>query len=57
MSTGYQIKNQNGLYFLTFQVVNWVDVFSREVYGYIRHYSCLSRFPKVHVMSLPAKTL
>ncbi|WP_016775607.1 REP-associated tyrosine transposase [Anaerophaga thermohalophila] len=32
MSTGYQIKDQKGLYFLTFQVVNWVDIFSRDVY-------------------------
>ncbi len=30
MSTGYQIKDQNGLYFLTFQVVNWVDIFSLD---------------------------
>jgi hypothetical protein len=30
MSSGYQIKDQNGLYFLTFQVVNWGDVFSRD---------------------------
>lgn len=32
MTTGYQIKDQNGLYFLTFQVVNWVDIFSRDIY-------------------------
>jgi REP element-mobilizing transposase RayT len=32
MSDGYQIKNQQGLYFLTFQVVGWADVFSRKVY-------------------------
>lgn len=32
MSTGYQIKNQEGLYFLTFQVVNWIDVFTRKIY-------------------------
>jgi REP element-mobilizing transposase RayT len=32
MTTGYQIKQQDQLYFLTFQVVNWVDVFSRKVY-------------------------
>jgi REP element-mobilizing transposase RayT len=28
----YQIKDQFGLYFLTFQVVGWIDVFSRKVY-------------------------
>ena len=32
MSDGYQIKNQEGLYFLTFQVVGWADIFSRKVY-------------------------
>ncbi len=32
MSTGYQIKDQNGLYYLTFQVVSWADIFSRDVY-------------------------
>lgn len=32
MTTGYQIKQQDELYFLTFQVVDWVDVFTRSVY-------------------------
>jgi REP element-mobilizing transposase RayT len=32
MSTGYQIKDQEALYFLTFQIVDWVDLFSRKVY-------------------------
>jgi len=32
MSTGYQIKEQNGLYYLTFQIVDWVDIFTRPVY-------------------------
>lgn len=32
MPTGYQIDNQSGLYFLTLQVVDWVDVFSRKIY-------------------------
>lgn len=32
MSDGYQIKNQEGLYFITCQVVGWVDVFSRQKY-------------------------
>jgi REP element-mobilizing transposase RayT len=32
MTTGYQIKDQSDLYYLTFQVVNWVDIFSRPVY-------------------------
>ncbi len=32
MPTGYQIVNQDRPYFLTLQVVNWVDIFSRKVY-------------------------
>ncbi len=32
MSTGYQIKDQEGLYYLTFQVVDWVDIFTRQIY-------------------------
>jgi len=32
MPTGYQIENQSGLYFLTFQVVEWIDVFTRKMY-------------------------
>ncbi|MEA3495814.1 MAG: transposase [Bacteroidota bacterium] len=32
MGISYQILNQNGLYFLTFQVVGWADVFSRKDY-------------------------
>ena len=32
MSTGYQIYEQNALYYLTIQVVDWIDVFTRQVY-------------------------
>ena len=32
MPDGYQIKNQNGLYFLTFQIVGWADIFTRKIY-------------------------
>jgi len=32
MSTGYQIYDQSGLYFLTFTVVDWVDIFTRKIY-------------------------
>ncbi|MBS1586616.1 MAG: transposase [Bacteroidetes bacterium] len=32
MSTGYQIEDQYGTYFLTFTIVDWVDVFSRKNY-------------------------
>jgi REP element-mobilizing transposase RayT len=32
MSQGYQIYNPAATYFLTLQVVDWVDVFTREVY-------------------------
>jgi REP element-mobilizing transposase RayT len=32
MSTGYKIAESDGLYFLTFQIVGWVDLFTRKVY-------------------------
>ena len=32
MATGYQIKEQDKLYFVTLQVVEWVDIFSRQIY-------------------------
>ena len=32
MTTGYQIKEQDKLYFITLQVVDWIDVFTRECY-------------------------
>jgi len=32
MPTGYQIKDQEGLYYLTFQVVDWVDIFTCQIY-------------------------
>ena len=32
MPTGYQIKDQEAAYYLTFQVVFWIDVFTRKTY-------------------------
>ena len=32
MSTGYKITEKEGIYFLTFQIVAWVDIFSRKDY-------------------------
>ena len=32
MSTGYKIYDQGALYYVTFKIVNWVDLFSRKVY-------------------------
>jgi REP element-mobilizing transposase RayT len=32
MTHGYQIKNQSALYYLTFQIVHWTDIFTRKVY-------------------------
>ena len=32
MSTGYQIKDQTSAYYLTFQVVYWIDLFTRDKY-------------------------
>jgi putative transposase len=32
MPTGYQIYDQTKAYFLTFQIVYWIDIFSRQSY-------------------------
>jgi len=32
MSTGFQIKDLMAAHFLTFQVVDWIDVFTRKIY-------------------------
>jgi REP element-mobilizing transposase RayT len=32
MSTGYQIQDQSALHYLTIQVVDWIDVFTRQAY-------------------------
>ena len=32
MSTGYKIEEKDGVYFLTFQIVGWVDIFTRKIY-------------------------
>jgi len=32
MSTAYQVEEQDKLYFLTFQVVYWIDIFTRKRY-------------------------
>ena len=32
MATGYQIKEQDKLHFVTLQVVEWVDIFTRQKY-------------------------
>ena len=32
MSTGYKIAEGTGAYYLTFQIVGWVDLFSRQSY-------------------------
>ena len=31
-SDGYKIRNQSGLHFMTFTVVEWIDLFSRKIY-------------------------
>ncbi len=30
---GYKIRNQSAVHFITFAVTEWVDVFSRKIYG------------------------
>jgi hypothetical protein len=32
LSTGYKISDGQALYFLTFQIVGWVDTFTRRIY-------------------------
>lgn len=32
MPTGYQIKSQDRPYYLTLQIVNWIDVFTRKAF-------------------------
>jgi len=32
MANGYQIRNQESMYFMTFQIVDWVDIFTRMDY-------------------------
>lgn len=32
MSLKHKFKNPDGIYFATFSVVNWLDVFTRDVY-------------------------
>ena len=32
MSTGYRISEQDELHYVTFQIVKWIDIFTRQVY-------------------------
>jgi len=32
MSAGYKISEKEGLYYLTFQIVAWLDIFTRKIY-------------------------
>jgi len=32
MSTGYKIADQEALHYVTFQIINWIDIFTRKVY-------------------------
>ena len=32
MSTGYKITDQSAVYFCTFTIVQWADIFTRQVY-------------------------
>ena len=32
MSTGYHIEKQDELHYVTFQIVKWIDIFTRKVY-------------------------
>jgi putative transposase len=35
MSPGYKIRNQAGIHFLSFSVVEWIDIFTRDTYCYV----------------------
>jgi len=35
MANGYKIRNQQSPHFLTFQIVFWIDIFSRKEYRHI----------------------
>ncbi|GJM62724.1 REP-associated tyrosine transposase [Persicobacter diffluens] len=35
MGRKYAIRDQHRIYFVTFTVVNWIDIFTREVYRYV----------------------
>jgi REP element-mobilizing transposase RayT len=58
MSTGYHIDEPEGLYYVTLQVIDWIDVFTRPVYkeilvenlAYCQKYKGLNLFAYV-VMS------
>ena len=32
VSTGYKLSEKEGLYYLTFQIVGWIDIFTRKIY-------------------------
>ncbi|HLO58481.1 MAG TPA: transposase [Bacteroidales bacterium] len=32
MSTGYQIEDQEGIFYLTLTIVDWIDIFTRKIY-------------------------
>ena len=34
MSRKYKFQNKEGLYFVSFAVINWIDVFTRDAYAY-----------------------
>jgi putative transposase len=36
MSRKYKFKNEEGAYFISFAIVNWIDVFTRDIY-----FSCI----------------
>ena len=35
MSEKYKVKNPDGIYFITFTVIDWVDLFTRPIYKHI----------------------
>lgn len=61
---GYKIRNQNAIHFITFSVVQWVDVLSRPHYKDIIkilsskerfEYACLGNYEQSFAFSLFGK--
>ncbi len=52
MSTGYQIYDKSGSYFLTFQVVDWVNNAEDWMYSSQRNYSGLENLLEIDVADI-----
>ena len=46
MFTGYQIRHQAKLNYLDIQVVDWIDVFTRQAYPDVANATPIGGFPR-----------